>query len=582
MTRESFKPTDEQERVITHQGSAFVAACPGAGKTRVLVERARLLLNEKSTGKGIAFLSFTNAAISELQQRLTLEGLLPWPAFPHFIGTFDSFLWQFLVAPFGLPGCETPLRLIKDKGQRMIRPGNSDKLPELPLECFDRASGCLNNTMAIRHGFDTNRNARSTKAYETAAASARARFLSRGELDFEDARELAEGRIKDGEAALRLSAALAGRFRELIVDEAQDCNPSDLDVIKWLRDAGIPTKVICDPHQSIYQFRGGVTEELNALAQTFDEEDRLLMSGNFRSSDPICKAIVALRPRHARANPDRALGKFGSVTLPVHVFSYGGTTVPAAVGERFCELIAAEDIDPSLCPVLAATKASGAHAIGQPGGSESQDLTLRLAGAVTDFYFGFDAGNRQSALNDVHSVVLDIEGRKDGKTYHQFLSDEGLEPGSWRPRIIQIVRALRYDPALFPTPDAWLAHARTLFAKHIPPNGRTISQRLRNNRNLATSLAMVQKSMPPAKTIHAVKGMEFPAVCVVLTTKTSKGIIDYLVDGSSAEHAEEARKIYVAASRAQRLLAIATPRSQAGRLQRHLDATGAEVRVVDL
>ncbi|KAB0784496.1 UvrD-helicase domain-containing protein, partial [Pseudomonas aeruginosa] len=97
MSPRPFTPTGEQTRVIGHAGSAFVAACPGAGKTRVLVERARSLLAERSAGRGIAFLSFTIAAVSELEGRLRREGLLKTPAFPHFIGTFDGFLWQFLI-----------------------------------------------------------------------------------------------------------------------------------------------------------------------------------------------------------------------------------------------------------------------------------------------------------------------------------------------------------------------------------------------------------------------------------------------------------------------------------------------------
>ena len=91
------------------------------------------------------------------------------------------------------------------------------------------------------------------------------RFLERGELDFDDARALAITRCGEVDFAARLSSALAARFREIIVDEAQDCNPVDLEIIKWLRDAGIPTKVICDPHQSIYEFRGGVTDHLSRL-----------------------------------------------------------------------------------------------------------------------------------------------------------------------------------------------------------------------------------------------------------------------------------------------------------------------------
>ena len=99
-----------------------------------------------------------------------------------------------------------------------------------------------------------------------------------------------------------LGPALAGRFQELIVDEAQDCNPADLEIIDWFRAAGTPVKVICDPNQAIYGFRGGVTRELAQFAQSFPDAQRLPMSGNFRSSQHIARAIVALRPRSKRGS----------------------------------------------------------------------------------------------------------------------------------------------------------------------------------------------------------------------------------------------------------------------------------------
>ena len=83
-------PTDQQKTVIIHDRSAFVTACPGAGKTRTMVERARHLADRTDDKRGVAFLSFTNAAVDELQGRLRLFGLLPSPLFPSFIGTFDG------------------------------------------------------------------------------------------------------------------------------------------------------------------------------------------------------------------------------------------------------------------------------------------------------------------------------------------------------------------------------------------------------------------------------------------------------------------------------------------------------------
>ncbi len=105
MKRKPFKPTPEQEVVIAHKENAFITACPGAGKTQVLVERARQELKNNASGQGLAFLSFTNAAISELKARLLSEALLLNPPFPHYVGTFDTFIWQFFIAPLGIPGC---------------------------------------------------------------------------------------------------------------------------------------------------------------------------------------------------------------------------------------------------------------------------------------------------------------------------------------------------------------------------------------------------------------------------------------------------------------------------------------------
>jgi len=43
-------------------------------------------------------------------------------------------------------------------------------------------------------------------------------------------------------------------------------------------------KVICDPNQSIYQFRGRITDELKKFAERFEEHDRLAGSSDTRHS----------------------------------------------------------------------------------------------------------------------------------------------------------------------------------------------------------------------------------------------------------------------------------------------------------
>jgi len=576
-----FKPTPQQENVICHEGSAFISACPGAGKTRVLVERARQILKSSHDGRGIAFMSFTRAAVSGLEDLLRREALLGSPVFPHFIGTFDSFIWQFIVAPFGIPGTEATPHLIPDKDSRLVQP--YDQAQPLPLSCFDRVTGKIDAAAALRCGFDVSeKNPAHIKASETSGLKMQARFRERGELDFDDARALAVDRLADAKFAARLSSALAARFYEITVDEAQDCNPADLEIIKWLRDAGISTKVICDPHQSIYAFRGGVTDQLFAFANTFAKDDQLCMSGNFRSSDNICKAIVMLRALETRDIVDEPLGEFKNEQAPICILSYAGKSVPAVIGGKFAEFLNELKIDVASAPVLAATRNSGSNAIGQPVVKTKKDLTCRLAEAVSDFYFAFEFGNQKSAIEEVHKIVLELEGRLSGKSYHQCLVAHNLKPDEWRPQMLHILRALRYDPKIYADTNAWHDRAKELLVPFLSKGSPSISQKLKKNKDIKNVLTLAPTASPPAKTIHSVKGMEFPAVCVITVAQTLKGVLDYLETGAPVEKAETARELYVAASRAQRFLAIATPRSQCARMTAHIRTAGAAVTVVNI
>lgn len=579
MRPQAFQPTPEQQDIIDHDGSAFVAACPGAGKTQVMTERARRLFADLPAGLGVAFLSFTQGAIFELETRLREEGILPSPVFPSFIGTFDSFVWQFLVAPFGIPDCDVRPRLIADLADLAVTPFSGAH--SLPLSCFCPVTGKIFEQAAKLRGFDVSQKpAQQVQAYVTAAAGIRAGLRAHGQLGFDEARGVALERLKDTGTAPRIAAALAGRFREVIVDEAQDCNPDDLHIISWLRDSGLPVKVVCDPHQSIYEFRGGVKDQLIAFANTFGEDDRKSLTGNFRSAPNICRVTAQFRPPASRGVPDEPLGRFKKDATPVHILSYPGAAVPAEIGTVFCEQVAQAEIDLAESPVIAATKASGAAAVGQPRPSNRRDRAVRLAEAVTDFHFAAGFSDMKAAIDQVHQILLELEGCLDDLSYRQYLSDNEIEQVSWRPRILSLLRTLRFDPSKHSDGKAWHAAAKNVLSRHLTlGDGPSLSQRLKWNDAVAAVLAAVPTATALPRTIHAVKGTEYPAVCVVTTSSTLKRILDFLETGEPLAKAEEARKLYVAVSRAERLLVIAAPESQTERLVEHLKTQGAILKV---
>ena len=82
--------------------SLDIEACPGSGKTTLLVAKLAILANRwNSRRQGICVLSHTNAARSEIGERLTSTSaghlLL---RHPHFVGTIHSFVNEFLAMPW--------------------------------------------------------------------------------------------------------------------------------------------------------------------------------------------------------------------------------------------------------------------------------------------------------------------------------------------------------------------------------------------------------------------------------------------------------------------------------------------------
>lgn len=86
---------ESQKKIVTTTDSkVLVLSCAAVGKTRVLTERVRYLLNANVPAKEIVVITFTNAAADELQERLGYpKGL--------FVGTVHSYA-NYLLRAHGI------------------------------------------------------------------------------------------------------------------------------------------------------------------------------------------------------------------------------------------------------------------------------------------------------------------------------------------------------------------------------------------------------------------------------------------------------------------------------------------------
>ena len=93
--------SEDARNVIRCWHSTDVAACPGSGKTTVLLAKLKLLADRMpfANGAGICVLSHTNVAVDEIRKRLSgyADKLI---SYPNYIGTIQSFVDKFITMPY--------------------------------------------------------------------------------------------------------------------------------------------------------------------------------------------------------------------------------------------------------------------------------------------------------------------------------------------------------------------------------------------------------------------------------------------------------------------------------------------------
>lgn len=230
-----------QQQAIRMEGHCLILACPGAGKTFTLRERAVHLL-KKHPGTRLCAVTFTADAASELEQRIRAG--MPEAGDRLICGTFHSI-------------CKRQIEATGRKFTLLNDGEQSDLLRRAYLESFGRDSGislesaiafvesmkCRIDPLSMRGDIDIR--APMYDAYQ--------RLLRQmGALDFSDLLLEAVRGMQDGSIT-----PLPVRF--MLVDEYQDTDPVQE---AWMREhlrQGVQVTVVGDDDQSIYSFRNALS-----------------------------------------------------------------------------------------------------------------------------------------------------------------------------------------------------------------------------------------------------------------------------------------------------------------------------------
>ena len=128
---------------------------------------------------------------------------------------------------------------------------------------------------------------------ELARAYARYQELlaANGFIDFGDQVALALRLVRESPAA---RAAIAGRFRYILVDEFQDTNRAQAELVPLLAEPHRNVTVVGDDDQAIYAFRGAAIDNILEFRDRYPTARTVVLRRNYRSLGPILDASYRL------------------------------------------------------------------------------------------------------------------------------------------------------------------------------------------------------------------------------------------------------------------------------------------------
>jgi DNA helicase-2/ATP-dependent DNA helicase PcrA len=295
----------QREIVEAPDGHYLVVASAGSGKTRVLTERVRHLLEVRKIRSRILALTFTNKAAEEMRQRLQNS---PDLSERSFIGTIHCFCQTLIEAhgtAIGYPAM--PAILERESDRIAMLEEVFTQSPELggylrrhptPKErrtflygVLEKISLCkrdLRSFQAICNGdWNSPEELQAFLEYQQHLAS-------QGVIDFDDILLLAY-RILSERAAI---AAIYHRtYRYLFVDEAQDLNSVQYAIIRTLGEQAASLLLVGDPNQAIYGFNGSSKDFMMEEFPRDFTATRVDLRENFRCSKSVIRTANALYPR---------------------------------------------------------------------------------------------------------------------------------------------------------------------------------------------------------------------------------------------------------------------------------------------
>lgn len=278
------KLNQAQQKAIRHKnGPMLVLAGPGSGKTLVITERTKYLIQEQKVYEGnILVITFTKAAAKEMKERF-LKSIGKDRTGVSF-GTFHSVFFTILRHAYRLSteniiGEDEKASWVKEIVMRMGLDYADEK--EFIDDLLTEISMVKGNRIELSTYYSTSCG---DEIFRSIYRAYNQKLRRNNRIDFDDMLLLCYELLMARPDILKL---WQDKFKYILIDEFQDINILQYDIVKLLARPENNLFIVGDDDQSIYKFRGAKPEIMMRFPKDYPDCKQLILDINYRSSIDI-------------------------------------------------------------------------------------------------------------------------------------------------------------------------------------------------------------------------------------------------------------------------------------------------------
>lgn len=572
-------------------GPMLVLAGPGSGKTSVITNRTRALIEEYGINpREILVITFTKAAATEMKERfLAMMGIEQSAV--NF-GTFHAIFFTILKYAYNFTAAnilreEDKVRFFTEMIRKMQLEIEDEK--EFVSNIISEVSLVKSERMQVNYYYSMNC---SEEAFQKIYKEYESYLRSQNLIDFDDMLLMCYELLVKRPDILKIWQQ---KFRYILVDEFQDINQVQYDIVKLLAKPDDNLFIVGDDDQSIYRFRGAKPEIMLNFAKDYPNCKQVLLDYNFRSTQTIVKAALNV----VRNNTNRFDKKISAVKQggePIQVVTFRTLEEENIQVVKEIQKLRQEGVRLTEIAVLFRTNTGARGLIDK---LMEFNIPFRMRDSIPNIFEHWITKNLMAYMKlamgqNERSLFLEIMNRPKRYVTREALNEEEISLSKMmtryqdKPWMVERLEKLQYDLTMLKrmAPSAAIIYIRKAigydeyledYAKyrrikveelydtieelqesakgyetyqewfdHMQEYKQELQEQMENRRRYhVDSISLA--------TMHSSKGLEYEAVFIV---DANEGITPHHKAALEEDMEEERRMFYVAMTRAKRLLYI--------------------------